>query len=163
MSFPLFFGLNHPVHTLNIFENLTTGQPILILMPYDLDKGANGTVNYTIIKGNGGGYFELHRILSNTERSPDRILYLAKELDHEKTRSYTITFRIADQGPNQLTSPQQLPINIQDVNDQSPSFVTSLYSFEVPEDQPVGKDYPFGRINATDDGSAIHSEIFDFF
>ena len=161
---PTFFGLNHTVHTLNIFENLPTGQPILILMPYDLDKGANGTVNYTIIKGNEQGYFELRSFDDDMERSSDRILYLAKKLDREENSSYNIIFRIADQGPNQLTSTQQLLINIQDVNDQTPSFVTSYYSFEVPEDQPVGRDHPFGRINATDDDdSAIHSQIFYFF
>ena len=159
---PTFFGLNHPVHTLNIFENLATGQPIEILMPYDLDKGANGTVNYTIIKGNEDGYFELHRILGDNERSPDRILYLAKKLNRKNVQSYNITFRIADQGPNQLTSTQQLLIKVQNVNVEIPSF-NDKYSFEVPEDQPVGKDYSFGRINATDDDSAIHSQIFYFF
>ena len=157
---PSLFGLQHPVENLTIFENLKIGNVIRYLMPYDLDKGLNGTVNYTIIKGNEEKYFELRSPAAGGESSPDRLLYLNRELDYGQTPLFNLTLRIIDKGVNPLMSFQQIVIHVIDVNDQTPVFPISNFYFDVSEDHPVGKDNPFGRVNATDEDSAAHAQIF---
>ena len=153
---PSLFGLQQNI---TIFENLPIGQVIKYLMPFDLDKGLNGTVNYTIVQGNEMEYFRLRSPSSEGDASPDRLLYLEKELDYEATPVFNLTFLITDQGANPLTSHQNLVIFVADVNDQVPTF-DSNFHFDIPETFPIGTDDPFGRVNATDEDSPTHAQIF---
>ena len=54
---PMFFGLDHPVHEIEVLETISPGSPILVLQPVDNDKGLNGTVSFGIIDGNDGEFF----------------------------------------------------------------------------------------------------------
>ncbi len=157
---PTLFGLQHPVQNQTIYENLAIGQVIRYLMPYDLDKGLNGTVNYTIINGNELKFFELRSPTIDGDASPDRLLYLLKPLDYEQTPLFNLTFQITDKGVNPLMSYQQLLIHVADVNDQIPIFHSPSFHFNVAETAPIGSEYPFGRVNATDEDSATHAQIF---
>ena len=157
---PRFSGLQRPIHNITIYEDLDEGQVVLYLMPFDPDSGLNGTVNYTITNGNEAGYFDL-RLPMNVEKNfPDRVLYLVKELDFEQTPLFNLTVRITDKGPQPLVSFQYILINIADVNDRDPTFPISNFYFDLPETHPIGKEHPFGKINATDEDSAIHAQIF---
>ena len=157
---PRLFGLDHPVHNLTIYENLDIGQPILYLMPYDLDDGASGQVIFNITSGNEEGYFRMDPPLGETESSPDRLIYLAKTLDYEQISVFNLTFNITDRGTPSLSSSQRILVYVGDINDQSPSFSTSEFTFDVRENQTVGREHPFGKISATDDDSATHAQIF---
>lgn len=156
---PKFFGLQQPIDNRTVYENLRKGSIVLYLMPYDLDNGANGTVNFTIIEGNEEDYFKLRPPVSG-DNSPDRVLYLNKDLDYEQIPVFNLTFKITDHGETPLVSYQYLLIHLIDVNDEDPAFPVSQFYFDVPEDHPVGRDHPFGRVNATDQDSATHAEIF---
>ncbi len=157
---PRFSNLQYPIHDLTIYEDLDEGQVVLYLMPFDPDSGLNGTVNYTITSGNEEGYFDLRLPMNVEENFPDRVLYLVKELDFEQTPLFNLTIRITDKGPHPLVSFQYILIQVTDVNDVNPTFPISNFYFDLPETHPVGKGHPFGKINATDEDSAIHAQIF---
>lgn len=157
---PMFFGLDHPIHVLNIYENIPVDQPIVYLMPIDYDNGENGTVQFEILSGNEGNYFDLVLPVGENSDVPDRLIALKSNLDHESNPMFNFTIRLQDMGSPPLQTIQYIVINIQDINDEVPLFTTSSFSFEVPENHSVGKLHPFGVINATDFDSGVHSQIF---
>ena len=156
----MFFGLDHPTHELNIYENIPIEQPILYLVPVDYDSGDNGTVQFELLSGNEGGYFDLIVPIGEDPKVLDRLIVLNNSLDHESNSKFNFTIRLQDEGSPPLQTIQYIVINVLDVNDELPAFPTSSYSFEVPENHPIGKSHSFGIINATDEDSNIHNQIF---
>ncbi|XP_011405435.2 PREDICTED: uncharacterized protein LOC105313586 [Amphimedon queenslandica] len=156
---PYFSGMTRPVDTRKVYENVQVGQVIAYLMPFDLDAGPNGTVNFTILHGNEGQYFNVSLPAGQTD-TQDRLIILNQKLDYTTHPQYNLTLSLSDGGSPPLTSTQYLVINIIDVNDQAPAFSEEKLSFNVSEDHPVGSSYPFAVIGATDDDSPTHSQIF---
>lgn len=156
---PYFSGMSRPVDTRKVYENVQVGQVIAYLMPFDLDAGLNGTVNFTISHGNEGQYFNVSLPAGQTD-THDRLIILNQKLDYTTHPQYNLTLSLSDGGSPPLTSTQYLVINIIDVNDQAPAFAEEKLSFNVSEDHPVGSSYPFAVIGATDDDSPTHSQIF---
>lgn len=156
---PRFFGLQQPEDNRTAYENLMNGSIVLYLMPYDLDNGDNGTVDFSIIKGNEENYFKLRSPVTG-DSSNDKVLCINNELDYEHIPEFNLTFKISDHGNPPLVSYQHLLIHVIDVNDQDPTFTISQFYFDVPEDHPIGRDHPFGRVNASDQDSPTHAQIF---
>jgi hypothetical protein len=59
-------------------------------------------------------------------------------LDREKLANYKLTIRASDQGSRVLSSTQDVPIKILDVNDNSPIFTSAQYSGKIFEDAAIG-------------------------
>ena len=156
---PYFSGMNRPVDTRKVYENVQVGQVIAYLMPFDLDSGPNGTVSFTISHGNEGQYFEIFLPAGQSD-TQDRLIILNQTLDYTIHPQYNLTLSLSDGGSPPLTSTQYLVINIIDVNDQAPAFSEEKISFNVSEDHPVGSSNPFAVIDATDNDSPTHSQIF---
>lgn len=93
-----------------------------------LPQGPNALVTYTIISGADDSF----RI---DPESGD--LIATKKLDRERRSKYSLLVR-ADDG--QQSSDMTLNITVKDVNDHTPKFSRSTYSFDIPEDMAPGED-----------------------
>ncbi len=158
---PRFYDLSHPVHEVPVVETISPGSPIVVLQPDDKDNGANGTVSFDITGGNEEGVFRLDTPPGNVDPlSFTKYLYLQKNLDFETNTFYNLTISISDMGPQPLTSTQYIVILVTDLDDEEPMLATSMFSFEVREDHPVGTSLPIGSVTAEyQDGSVFYSMI----
>ena len=145
---PSFFNLE-PVHIINVLENIGIPNPIQSLQPVDNDKGSNGTVMFSITRGNEGNVFQIDRPVGDTNpSSTTRLLYVVEHLDFERERQFNLTITVMDMGVPMRAFNQTLIVSIDDSNDELPTFITSSYSFEVSEDHPL--DISIGNITAND-------------
>jgi hypothetical protein len=151
---PYFFELRPQLF---VYENVAVGGVLTYLMPIDLDAGKNGTVNFSIVEGNEEGFF---RMAYPSVNSPDRLLILNKTINYETHKVFHLMFNISDEGKPPRSTIENITINIRDVNDQSPSFSQSSITFNVPENHLIGIGHAIGIINATDEDSPTHSQIF---
>ena len=151
---PKFSGLKTQY---DIYENVAVGGVIIYLMPVDLDAGSNGTVNFSITSGNEEGFFAIPSVSND---SPDRLLLVNKSLNYETHKMFNLTFFLHDYGHPQLGKHYHVIIIINDINDQSPSFAEEHLTFNVKEDHKNGSSFPIAIINATDEDSVTHSQIY---
>lgn len=64
---------------------------------------------------------------------PDGSLVLRFNLDYETTPSYSLTISASDDGFPRLSGTAVLVINLLDVNDNAPVFLTTTTMFNTPE------------------------------
>ena len=126
-------------------------------MPVDLDAGPNGTVNVEITNGNEEGFFRLGPPQKDTN---DRFFYLNKSVNYETHHYFNLTLELHDEGNPPLSAVQYILINITDLNDEAPTFPQTIFTFNVTEDHSVGSANPIGTLDAIDDDSTTHSQIF---
>ncbi|XP_046839069.1 protocadherin Fat 4-like [Xenia sp. Carnegie-2017] len=109
----------------------------------DNDLGLNGTVEYTIADGNSEGKFHID---SHTGE-----ISVAKELDFETVRLYSLKIVATDKGtPRMLSGEYQLVVELLDINDNSPRFGQPEYSFTVTENRPPGTHIVYLRADDRD-------------
>ncbi|CAB1455765.1 unnamed protein product [Pleuronectes platessa] len=128
-----------------IEENVGDGFKIMQLTATDADQGPNALVTYTIISGAD----ESFRI---DPESGD--LIATKKLDRERRSKYSLLVR-ADDGKQ--SSDMRLNITVQDINDHTPKFSRSTYSFDIPEDMAPGSIV--AAILASDSDSGVNGEV----
>ncbi|XP_036445151.1 protocadherin Fat 4 [Colossoma macropomum] len=126
-------------------ENVGDGFRIMQLTATDADEGPNALVTYTIISGADDSF----RI---DPESGD--LIATKRLDRERRSKYSLLVR-ADDG--QQSSDMRVNITVSDVNDHTPKFSRSVYSFDIPEDMAPGSIV--AAILASDSDSGVNGEI----
>ena len=128
---PFFVGAPYSV---NVFENLTAGSSVLKVFANDTDPKEAGQVAYSISNVpqlNGNAVFAI-----NTATG---LVTLEEPLDYEATKMYTFTVTATDQHkrrPKQVST--DITVTVDDVNDNSPVFNQSSYTFNVNENQTVG-------------------------
>lgn len=152
---PYFSGLKE---SYDIYENVAVGGVLSYLMPVDLDAGENGTVSFSIISGNEGHFFAIPP--PNNNNYPDRLLLLNRTLNYETHKMFNLTLFLHDHGNPQLSRLQHIIIYVNDTNDQTPYFSETTVTFNINENHPNDSSHPFGKINATDEDSATHSQIY---
>ncbi|XP_029367636.1 protocadherin Fat 4 isoform X1 [Echeneis naucrates] len=128
-----------------IEENVGDGFKIMQLTATDADEGPNALVTYTIISGADDSF----RI---DPESGD--LIATKKLDRERRSKYSLLVR-ADDGKQ--SSDMRLNITVKDVNDHTPKFSRSTYSFDIPEDTAPGSIV--AAILASDSDSGVNGEV----
>ncbi|KAM6102160.1 neural-cadherin-like isoform 6-T6 [Theristicus caerulescens] len=84
-------------------------------------------------------------------------LLVAEPLDFETTKFFTLTVRAQNVAMTPLASFTTVCVNITDVNDNVPFFVSSNYEVSVPEGADVGKSVV--QVLATDLDSGLHGEV----
>ena len=122
-----------------VAETLPPGQLLASLSADDVDEGSNGELVYSIVSGDERGDFNVSSRgrVSNT-----------RQLDYETTNQYTLTVAVSDKGDPSLSSLVTLEFNIQDINDNTPSFSQNVYLVDIQENaEPTGSVF---RISATD-------------
>ncbi|EPY77469.1 cadherin 12, type 2 [Camelus ferus] len=106
----------------------------------DPDFGQNAEIEYNIVPGDGGNFFDI----VTDEDTQEGVIKLKKPLDFETKKAYTfkveasnlhLDHRFHSAGPFKDTA--TVKISVLDV-DEPPVFSKPLYTMEVYEDTPVG-------------------------
>ncbi|XP_026528519.1 cadherin-23, partial [Notechis scutatus] len=122
-------------------EGLGTWNAVLItISAMDQDEGLNGTITYAITEGNIMNTFHI-----NSTTGQIRTM---KELDYEISHGrYTLLITATDQCPipsRRLTSTTMVLINLNDINDNQPTFPRSYEGpFDITEGQPGPRVWTF--------------------
>ena len=140
-----------PVSTENLLlsESVPVGSRLYIPEADDADTGNFGIVRYEILPITGADSDTF--IVSHSDMSASSgslALVLKKALDREVTPIVTIAIVAYDGGSSANSASLVVNITLEDANDNSPTFSQVAYSFQVPEDAPIGTTV--GIISAAD-------------
>lgn len=138
------------VYPMSVAEDRVPGEEVGRLKAKDPDLGDNGLVAYSLLDGDGMGYFEL----STDSETREAVIKLKKHVDYESKRMYTLKV----EGANPHIDPRfmswgpykdeaTIKISVEDA-DEPPVFVAPSYTFEVEENAPEGT--VVGRVHAKD-------------
>ncbi|XP_072333668.1 protocadherin-16-like [Scyliorhinus torazame] len=115
----------------------------------DKDAGENGRVEYEIIGGDSSGHFWIDKKTG--------ILSTNSGLDRESISFYTLTIVARDQGIPQHSSSVSVSVTVLDVNDNSPTFMDSSYSIDIPENSAASTVVL--EVSATDGDEGSNGEV----
>uniref|UniRef100_A0A671Q6N2 Protocadherin Fat 2-like n=1 Tax=Sinocyclocheilus anshuiensis TaxID=1608454 RepID=A0A671Q6N2_9TELE len=124
---PLF---SQPRYVVNIPENTEVNKSIFKVNAIDLDSGDNGAFKYSLLT-----FTDLFKIDEVTG-----VVKVTGPLDRETFSRYDLTIEASDQAKldPQLFSFTDLMVVLEDINDNPPKFVPTVYRIKVPEDVPPG-------------------------
>uniref|UniRef100_A0AAQ4QHE9 Cadherin domain-containing protein n=1 Tax=Gasterosteus aculeatus aculeatus TaxID=481459 RepID=A0AAQ4QHE9_GASAC len=115
----------------SIPEDSRPGTTVALISVNDLDSGLNGQVICSI---GGVSPFALSPSLEDKMYS----LVTKSPLDREKQSHYDLTITAKDAGQPALSFEKTISVRVSDVNDNSPKFSLSPYTFYVPEANEPG-------------------------
>ncbi|XP_073724829.1 cadherin EGF LAG seven-pass G-type receptor 1 [Misgurnus anguillicaudatus] len=131
-------------------ENIAVNSQVAVVKATDKDAGNNAKVHYSIISGNVKGQFYIH--------SPTGVIDVISPLDYEMIREYTLRVKAQDGGrPPNIDGTGVVVIQVVDVNDNSPMFVSTPFQASVLENVPVG--YSVIHIQAIDADSGDNAHL----
>ena len=150
---------NRPVFTkcenVTITENLPAGQVITQVVATDEDRGKNGEIEYSIVRGDEN--FEINNATG--------VVTSLKSFDRENGEEYMVVVKAEDGGHGQSTSERLMrycnfSVTVLDVNDNYPSFWT-WYEGSVWQNAEIGTYIT--RVQAMDSDSGVNSKVmYDF-
>ncbi|XP_029960033.1 protocadherin alpha-13-like [Salarias fasciatus] len=115
----------------SIPEDSRPGTTVALISVSDLDSGPNGQVICSLNE-------DVPFILSPTSQEKMYSLVTKLPLDREKLPNYKITVVAKDAGQPSLSSEKTINVIVSDVNDNSPEFSLSPYTFYVTEGNNPG-------------------------
>ena len=142
------------VHTFEVAENFNIPNPIVAIQPVDGDNGPNGTVEFNITAGNTEGYFYIDQQLLYEGPEDKLQLFFNHSADYEVVQHFNLTITIHDFGSPRLKFDQVIIIDIINVKDEPPTFISSFHAFDLLENQTLGPEHPFGTLHAVIDEEA---------
>ncbi|XP_074530031.1 protocadherin alpha-6-like isoform X17 [Halichoeres trimaculatus] len=122
-------------------EDASPGTVVALMGVTDLDSGVNGQVVCSVPS----------HLPFDLKPSPDGQSYslVTKDyLDKETTPMYEITITAKDMGSPALSSTKVIQVDVMDVNDNSPRFTQSPYTFYIFENNEAGM--PIFSVSASD-------------
>ena len=123
--------LDSLVYYITLPENSIPGTPIFSIPATDEDSTINGQLRYYTTSGNSENKFTLDEDTG--------IYFVADYLDREITGSYSVAFTVVDLGPVSFSVSATLDIEIEDINDNAPTFDSRLYEVSISEVIGVGE------------------------
>uniref|UniRef100_A0A8C5SAR6 Cadherin domain-containing protein n=1 Tax=Laticauda laticaudata TaxID=8630 RepID=A0A8C5SAR6_LATLA len=143
-------------YLVQIPEDSPINSQVLQVKATDRDRGNNAQVHYSIVSGNLKGQFYIHSFSGSID--------LINPLDYETIREYTLRIKAQDGGrPPQINSSGMVSIQVLDVNDNAPIFVSTPFQATVLENVPIG--YSVLHIQAVDadsgDNARLEYKIFE--
>ena len=145
-NLPIFENDSYEV---NLPENITSGQTVVLLKATDLDDGDNGRVGYQLVNDFGGKF----RIDSKSGR-----LSVALPLDYEDCPEYVIEVQAFDNSKtSQRITSARVVLNLIDINDNAPAIVPKNFNVSIPEDIPV--ESVVAAVSAEDPDTGLGGEI----
>ena len=140
-------------YTATIVESSSINSIVSVITAKDNDTSSS-QLTYQIVGGNVNNDFKLQTGASYVN------LVVAKALDYERTRNYTILIQAYD-GIHYSSNNATVVVSISDVNDNNPVFIKSYYSVAIPEN--TNTSYGFLQVAATDnDGSSPNNQVTYF-
>ncbi|XP_031529421.2 cadherin EGF LAG seven-pass G-type receptor 1 [Vicugna pacos] len=128
-------------YVVQVPEDVAVNTPVLRVQATDRDQGQNAAIHYSIISGNLKGQFYLHSLSGSLD--------VINPLDFEAIREYTLRIKAQDGGrPPLINSSGLVSVQVLDVNDNAPIFVSSPFQAAVLENVPLG--YSVLHIQAVD-------------
>nr|XP_043895503.1 protocadherin alpha-8-like isoform X16 [Solea senegalensis] len=107
-------------------ENSRAGTTVALISVNDLDSGLNGKVICSIGE-------DVPFVLSPSLQDKMFSLVTKSPLDREKQSLYDVTITAKDAGQPSLSSEKTITVLVSDVNDNSPEFSVSPYTFYITE------------------------------
>ncbi|XP_066572717.1 protocadherin Fat 2 [Amia ocellicauda] len=128
------FSSNH--YAVTVFDNTTVKTPIAVVYAKDPDTGINSEVVYSLL-GADSHYFSMDEFSG--------ILRLEKSLTDEpsvRTKSvFNLNVQASDRGlPHHLFSIASVTVNVVDLSDYVPVFLSSEYAAAIPESTALGSE-----------------------
>ncbi|KAL4834130.1 hypothetical protein H8958_018799 [Nasalis larvatus] len=146
-SYPQFSEQNYVVQ---VPEDVGLNTAVLRVQATDRDQGQNAAIHYSILSGNVAGQFYLHSLSG--------ILDVINPLDFEDVQKYSLSIKAQDGGrPPLINSSGVVSVQVLDVNDNEPIFVSSPFQATVLENVPLG--YPVVHIQAVDADSGENARL----
>ncbi|XP_062842208.1 cadherin EGF LAG seven-pass G-type receptor 2 [Trichomycterus rosablanca] len=131
-------------------EDLGPNTEILQVNASDRDRGGNAVVHFSIMSGNTRGQFYIDAQTGKLD--------LVSQLDYETNKEYTLRIRAQDGGRPPLSNISGLlTVQVLDVNDNAPIFVSTPFQATVLENVPLG--YSVIHIQAVDTDSGDNSRL----
>lgn len=131
-------------------EDVVPNAAVLQVTATDRDKGSNALVHYSIVSGNTRGHFYID--------AQTGMLDVVTPLDYEVTKEFTLRIRAQDGGRPPLSNISGLvTIQVLDVNDNAPIFVSTPFQATVLENVPIG--YSVIHVQAIDADSGDNSRL----
>ncbi|XP_017706232.1 PREDICTED: cadherin EGF LAG seven-pass G-type receptor 1 [Rhinopithecus bieti] len=146
-NYPQFSEQNYVVQ---VPEDVGLNTAVLRVQATDRDQGQNAAIHYSILSGNVAGQFYLHSLSG--------ILDVINPLDFEDVQKYSLSIKAQDGGrPPLINSSGVVSVQVLDVNDNEPIFVSSPFQATVLENVPLG--YPVVHIQAVDADSGENARL----
>ncbi|XP_053440843.1 cadherin EGF LAG seven-pass G-type receptor 1 isoform X3 [Nycticebus coucang] len=128
-------------YVVQVPEDVAVNTAVLRVQATDRDQGQNAAIHYSIVSGNLKGQFYLHSLSGSLD--------VINPLDFEAIREYTLRIKAQDGGrPPLINSSGLVAVQVLDVNDNAPIFVSSPFQAAVLENAPLG--YSVLHIQAVD-------------
>ncbi|XP_054624282.1 cadherin EGF LAG seven-pass G-type receptor 3 isoform X1 [Dunckerocampus dactyliophorus] len=132
-------------------EDVRPHSEILRVSATDQDKDSNAAVHYNIISGNSRGQFSIDSFTGEIQ--------VVAPLDYEAEREYTLRVRAQDNGRPPLSNNTGIvSVQVTDVNDNPPIFVSTPFQASVLESAPVGSSILHIQAIDTDAGDNARLE-----
>ncbi|KAF5307382.1 hypothetical protein FQR65_LT07099 [Abscondita terminalis] len=113
-----------------VFESAAVGSAVIRAFAIDHDKGDNARITYSITSGNVGNVFNI---------DPDMgIIQVARELDLNVAKEYTLFIKAIDHGNPPLSSVVRAHIMLSMADNASPRCSNKEVTAEIYEDQSLG-------------------------
>lgn len=121
---PVFSKLTYAAE---VDEGLPVGTSVLQLSASDRDSGRNKDLSFQLVRTekNETDFFEMDPLSG--------VLVTKQVLDHEQSSHFRLRVRATDHGSASLSTEAVVHINVTDVNDNPPDFVTSQYEATLDE------------------------------
>ncbi|CAH1802941.1 unnamed protein product, partial [Owenia fusiformis] len=136
-------------YTVNIDESAGIGDKVAVLSATDADATSNADILYSISGGEG---IDLFTIGASTGE-----IFTLDSLDAETKSSYVIHVKASDRGTPALSTIINVVVNVNDVNDNVPTFEHVLYSTSILENQP--ENTFIATVNADDGDTMVNGQI----
>jgi hypothetical protein len=134
---------------LSVLENTPISTKLIQFRATDADLGVNSEVVFSIGSGNRRDTFQVD--------PTSGILYLHKQLDYEDLSSYILNITASDGGNPRLSTTLLFTVNVEDCNDNPPSFPNTAIVRQIHENIPVNT--PIVTVTAEDPDSGINGKI----
>ncbi|XP_072336405.1 cadherin EGF LAG seven-pass G-type receptor 2 isoform X1 [Scyliorhinus torazame] len=137
-------------YVIHVLEDLAPNTQVLQVTASDRDKGNNALVHYSIMSGNTRGQFYIDAQSGDID--------VVSQLDYEMNKEYTLRIRAQDGGRPPLSNITGLvTVQVVDVNDNAPIFVSTPFQSTVLENVPIG--YSIIHVQAIDADSGNNSRL----
>ncbi|XP_054647584.1 protocadherin alpha-8-like isoform X17 [Dunckerocampus dactyliophorus] len=132
-----------------IAEDARVGTTVALISVIDKDSGLNGKVICSLSE-------HVPFMLSPSTQDNMYSIVTKSLLDRETQSTYEVTVIARDAGVPPLSSEKSISIVVSDVNDNSPEFSSSPYTFYVTENNPPGQSMISVRAFDHDEGDNAH-------
>uniref|UniRef100_A0A7N8WQ47 Cadherin, EGF LAG seven-pass G-type receptor 2 n=1 Tax=Mastacembelus armatus TaxID=205130 RepID=A0A7N8WQ47_9TELE len=137
-------------YVVQVPEDMAPNTEILQVTATDQDRGSNAVVHFSIMSGNTRGQFYIDAQTGKMD--------LVSHLDYEANKEYTLRIRAQDGGRPPLSNISgMVTVQVLDINDNAPIFVSTPFQATVLENVPLG--YSIIHIQAVDADSGENSRL----